>query len=82
MRFVKELEKISSVKIKDKIEKIILEVESSEKLSDIPNIKKLSGHRSAYRIKMGDYRIGIFVEGETVEFGRVLHRKDIYRVFP
>lgn len=35
-----------------------------------------------YRIRIGDYRIGIFVEGKTVEFARVVHRKDIYQQFP
>lgn len=30
----------------------------------------------------GYYRIGLFVEGEEVEFVRVLHRKDMYRHFP
>ncbi len=36
----------------------------------------------AYRIKIGDYRIGIFVESKVVEMARFVHRKDIYKVFP
>ncbi|MGH2412635.1 MAG: type II toxin-antitoxin system RelE family toxin, partial [Microcystaceae cyanobacterium] len=36
----------------------------------------------AYRIRLGDYRIGLFIEGKTVTFARVLHRKEIYRYFP
>jgi mRNA interferase RelE/StbE len=31
---------------------------------------------------VGDYRIGISVEGDEVEFVRCLHRRDIYRYFP
>jgi len=35
-----------------------------------------------YRIKIGDYRIGMTVEGNLVTLVRFLHRKDIYRYFP
>ncbi|MEH1829111.1 MAG: type II toxin-antitoxin system RelE/ParE family toxin [Nostoc sp.] len=47
----------------------------------MPNLKKLQGYENAYRIRVGDYRIGIIFDGETVLFQRVLHRKDIYRYF-
>ena len=68
--------------VKSSVIKTIELVESAKNLSEIPNLKKLKGHKSAFRIKVGDYRIGIFVEGKTVEMARVVHRKDIYKVFP
>jgi len=40
------------------------------------------GHPTAYRIRIQNYRVGIFQEGETVEFARILPRKDIYKYFP
>lgn len=43
---------------------------------------KLEGYKIAYRIKLGDYRIGVFIEDETIEFVRFVHRKDIYKKFP
>jgi mRNA interferase RelE/StbE len=48
----------------------------------VPNLKKMSGASGYYRLRVGDYRIGLFVDGEEVEFVRVLHRKDVYRHFP
>ena len=48
----------------------------------IVNLKKLKGFKTAYRIRIGDYRIGVFIDGDIVEFARVVHRKDIYRLFP
>ncbi|WP_374754821.1 type II toxin-antitoxin system RelE family toxin [Dyadobacter psychrophilus] len=44
--------------------------------------KKLKGFSNAYRIRIGDYRVGIFVENNIVELARIAHRKDIYKVFP
>ncbi|HLO85710.1 MAG TPA: type II toxin-antitoxin system RelE/ParE family toxin [Nostocaceae cyanobacterium] len=46
------------------------------------NIKKLKGEGNYYRLRVGDYRIGVVVTENTMIFVRVLHRKDIYRFFP
>jgi len=46
------------------------------------DVKKLKGLGSAYRIRIGDYRLGIEYRETTVVFMRVLHRKEIYRYFP
>ncbi len=81
-KFVKDLDKLIVGNVKESVIKVIEHVESAENLSEIPNLKKLKGHKSAYRIKIGDYRIGIFVEGKVVEMARFVHRKDIYKVFP
>lgn len=35
-----------------------------------------------YRIRVGEYRIGMAVNENTVIFVRVLNRKEIYRYFP
>ncbi len=45
-------------------------------------LKKLKGFDGAYRIRIGDYRVGLFIVQETITFARVLHRKEIYRYFP
>jgi mRNA interferase RelE/StbE len=45
-------------------------------------VKKLVGFKEAFRIRLGNYRVGVFLEGENVIFARVAHRKDIYSIFP
>jgi mRNA interferase RelE/StbE len=50
--------------------------------SEIKNYKKLKGSFNTFRIKLGQYRIGIFIDNDTVEFVIILHRKDIYKYFP
>jgi len=62
--------------------KAIKNVEDSTSRSQIKGLKKLKGYKNAFRIKIGDYRIGIFIERNNVEFARVIHRKDIYKIFP
>jgi len=80
--FSKDLDKISSSTVKNQIKQVIVALEKAEKLQDIPGTKKLKGHRNAYRIRMGDYRLGLFLEIYTVLLASFLHRKDIYKIFP
>ena len=65
-----------------RIREAIERVEAAETLDELPNLTKLSGASGIYRIRVGDHRIGIAVEGDEVEFVRCLHRRDIYRYFP
>jgi mRNA interferase RelE/StbE len=80
--FLKELRKIKNKKLQSSILDCILQVEQAANLSQIKNLKKLSGYDVYYRIKVGDYRIGIKIEGTLVYFVTFDHRKDIYKGFP
>ena len=45
-------------------------------------LKKLSGTKNSYRIRLGNYRIGIIWEDNIVTFAAFDHRADIYKYFP
>ena len=81
-RFSKDLDDIKTKSVKQSVIRIIELMEEFEDLDKIPNTKKLKGHRSAYRTRVGDYRLGFFFENSTILLGRFLHRKDIYKIFP
>ncbi len=81
-RFEKDIDNISLQSVREEVMKVIKNVEDSSNISGLKGLKKLSGYKNAYRIKMGNYRIGIFIEKNIVEFARVVHRKDIYKIFP
>jgi mRNA interferase RelE/StbE len=80
--FARDLKKIKDKKILTLVANVIKAVESAPRLTDISNLEKLEGFKSAYRIRIGDYRLGCLCDAETVIFARFLHRKDIYRMFP
>ena len=81
--FTKDVKNIKQPSLKEKIKKAIEEAERAEDINAIQKLKKLKGHQTAYRIRVGDYRIGFFLlNQDTIEFVRVLHRKDIYSSFP
>ncbi|TVQ57717.1 MAG: type II toxin-antitoxin system mRNA interferase toxin, RelE/StbE family [Spirulina sp. DLM2.Bin59] len=80
--FQKDLTKITDRQTLSKIKKVIEEVQQSQSLQDISQIKKLQGQPNYYRIRLGNYRIGIKITQGVISFIRVLHRKKIYRYFP
>ncbi len=58
-------------------------LEKAGTVQEIPHIKKIEGYKSYYRIRMGDYRLGLeAISNKEVVLLRFLHRKDIYRYFP
>lgn len=80
--FVRDLKKIRDRALLDRVRGVIEEVEAAEDLSGISGVKKIKGPGDYYRLRVGDYRIGVAVAGSTVDFVRCLHRRDIYRRFP
>jgi len=81
-KFVKDLDKIKDKNTRKRIAQAIEKLETADTLEQITGLTKLVGFSSYYRIRVGDYRMGIIVDNQTVELARVAHRKEIYRLFP
>ena len=80
--FERDTDKLSDKKLSRKIAVCIEAVQNCRSLNEISNLKKLQGSKNYYRIRIGDYRVGIFVNGNEIIFERFLHRKEIYRFYP
>ncbi len=80
--FSKDTDKIPLKSVKSALKRLIELMETADTLSKIPNTKKLQGHKTAYRTRVGDYRLGFFFENETIILARFVDRKAIYKLFP
>jgi mRNA interferase RelE/StbE len=80
--FEKDLGRILDPSLLLRIKAVIEDVEAAEDLDTIAPLKKLQGYQVYYRLRVGDYRLGLIVEQDQVIFVRALHRKEIYRYFP
>jgi len=81
-KFSQQVIACNDQKIKNKIREIIQFCTEISSLSEIRNIKKLSGYKNFYRIRIGDYRIGIEINKDTIIFAAFDHRSAIYKYFP
>ncbi|MFH1933685.1 MAG: type II toxin-antitoxin system RelE/ParE family toxin [Pseudomonadota bacterium] len=82
-RFSKDLDAIShEPNIKKRLWDLIEQIKIADDLSNISGLKKIEGYPGYFRIRIGDYRLGIKVTEKVIEMIRFLHRKEIYRRFP
>jgi mRNA interferase RelE/StbE len=80
--FIKDLRRVRDKTLKARVKATIELVEQVQNLQEIENVKRLRSDDQHYRIRIGDYRLGLLLKGDTVIFVRFLHRKDVYRYFP
>jgi mRNA interferase RelE/StbE len=80
--FLKSVQSVRDKKLRELIVQCINEAETASAIQSVSNIKRLKGHREYYRIRLGNYRIGLKVESDVVLFVVFENRKDIYKNFP
>lgn len=80
--FEKDIEKISNKKLAKQVSVLIQELENCHTLSEIHHVKKMKAEGNYYRIRIGNYRLGLKQEQQTLVLLRFMDRKDIYTYFP
>jgi mRNA interferase RelE/StbE len=80
--FLKELAKIPA-RTRVHIENFVfLELPALESIFESGKIEKMKGYEFCYKVRFGEYRVGLKMERNKIILERVLHRKEIYRFFP
>ncbi|HLG36291.1 MAG TPA: hypothetical protein VI757_15535 [Bacteroidia bacterium] len=83
-KFWRDIQKIKNDKeAMMALDRVFMKVEKAQRIDEIPDIKQLEKFPARYRIKLfldrkRDYRIGLYIHGNTVWVTRLLHRKKIY----
>ncbi|MEW5803768.1 MAG: type II toxin-antitoxin system RelE/ParE family toxin [bacterium] len=80
--FAKDLKNIQDKQLLNQIKEKIQAIEASANIMELSGLKRLRTGGYYYRLRLGDYRLGLIIDGETVIFVRLLHRREIYRYFP
>ena len=80
-KFIKNLAKLpidDQIAVLDALDKI----ENANVFGDIPNLKILKGYKNYFRLRVGNWRIGLFWTGEAFSVEDVGKRGDFYNRFP
>ena len=80
--FTRDLRRIADQKLLGRVEERISEIELATTLRDVRELKKLAGTENYYRIRVGEFRIGLIARQGEIALVRFLHRRDIYKYFP
>ncbi|NIJ53391.1 type II toxin-antitoxin system RelE family toxin [Dyadobacter arcticus] len=79
--FIRDTKKVPE-DTKSGIKSLVESVGLVEHFGQLSNVKKMKGYSNAFRIRIGDYRVGVLLEEDNLILTRVLHRKEIYKYFP
>ncbi len=81
--FKKDLQKISNnTNVIRQLGDVISELEAATNLLGVHNITKMVNYKNCYRIRIGDYRLGLYFCDDVVELIHFMHRREIYKNFP
>ncbi|HEX5718950.1 MAG TPA: type II toxin-antitoxin system RelE/ParE family toxin [Thermoanaerobaculia bacterium] len=81
-RFLKDLASVPS-NLRPAIERFVFEeLPHADSLQSTGKVEKLKGHMIYFKVRFGDFRVGLSFTDDTVTLERVLNRKEIYRKFP
>ena len=82
-KFSKDIDEIQNEpNTRKRLLEAIHKIKEIKSLSDMKGVRKIQGYSNYFRIKLGDYRLGIKLDQNRIELIRFLHRKEIYRRFP
>jgi mRNA interferase RelE/StbE len=84
-QFIKEVSRLP-IKIQTSVREILDKIEKAETFKNIDiDIKRMEGQKADenyYRVRVGQYRIGIEVIDPKVIIITILSRGDVYKKFP
>ena len=80
--FLKDLKTVRDKRLRSRLKEVIESIEKADALTDLQSLKQLKGEKGYYRIRIGEYRLGLHSDDDAVTLVRFLHRKEIYRYFP
>ena len=81
--YIRDEKKLKNVQVLEQSIETVECLKKADTLRDVVNVKKITGYKNRYRIRIGSYRIGIEVVGDVVYMVRLLLRDDnTYSKFP
>lgn len=80
--FERDLRRVRDRNLLNRVKATLHDLEDSESLEALSNIKAMKGHPEYFRVRIGDYRLGLKRIDDGVRIIRFLSRGDIYRKFP
>ena len=81
--FIRDMKRIRNQALRERVGQTLAALEAAPTLAEAGNVEKVaSSSGQNYRVRVGDYRLGITVDDDTIILKRFLHRREIYRYFP
>ena len=81
-QFSRDVRGLGSAQIRRRLDRVIQELAEAVSITEVSGVRRIQAERQHYRIRIGGYRLGITMDGDTAVLRRFLPRGEIYRYFP
>lgn len=81
-QFNRDLRRLGNPSLAARVEHVIEELKAASAIRDVRGVNRMTGAGEHYRIRIGEYRLGITMDGDAAILRRFLPRGEIYRYFP
>jgi mRNA interferase RelE/StbE len=80
--FLRDIKKQKSKRIAELIHSVIENCEKAKTIADINHCEPLQSKGKFFKLKIGQYRFGIYIDKGTIEFLKFGTRQNFYDDFP
>ena len=80
--FRRDVRQLGSAQVRRQLAQVIQELTEAANIEEVNGVSRMTARGGRYRIRLGNYRLGITIDGETAVLRRFLPRGEIYRRFP
>ena len=80
--FGRDMRRERNSDLRRRVERTIEQLQNAPSVASVPGLASMKGYPNHYRVRVGEYPLGIVVDGDTAILVRLLHRRDVYRHFP
>ena len=81
-QFHRDLRRLGNPSLAAQVEQVIEELKAAPTIRDMHGVSRMTAPGEHYRVRIGEYRLGITMDGQTAILRRFLPRGEIYRRFP
>ena len=79
--FNRDFRSIQQEALRRRLTRKLDELESASRITEVSNVSRMAGGSNLYRVRIGQHRLVIEVEGTVVFLVRFGHRREVYSWF-
>ena len=80
--FRQDVRRLGSAELRRRLDLVIQELRAADNITQVTGVSRMTARGEHYRIRVGEYRLGITMDGATAVLRRFLPRGELYRRFP
>ena len=80
--FTRDLRRIRSAQLRQRVLRKVEELEAASTIEEVSGSRRLTADGQHYRVRIGDYRLGVTMESDVAVLVRFLHRREILPGLP